>query len=98
MRVALTPAAEEDLAAIYAYYAARSGPAADRVLGVIFKAINGLALFPLLGRPGDVAETREHHLIRYPYRIVYYLDEANQVVEVWRVVHTARQWPPAEAE
>lgn len=96
MRVALTDAAEADLAAIYAYYAERSGPAADRVLGTILRAINGLALFPLMGRPGEVPETRERIVTRYPYRIVYHIDEANQVVEVWRVVHAAQQWPPAE--
>ena len=96
MRVALTDAAEADLAAIYAYYAERSDPAADRVLGTILRAINGLAQFPLMGRPGEVPETRERIVMRYPYRIVYHIDEANQVIEVWRVVHAAQQWPPAE--
>lgn len=96
MRAALTVAAEEDLAAIYAYYAGRSGPAADRVIGVILKAINGLAQFPLMGRPGEVPETRERIVTRYPYRIVYHLDEANGVIEVWRIVHSSRQWPPID--
>jgi toxin ParE1/3/4 len=93
VRVALTAAAEEDLATIYAYYAERSG-AADHVVGVILKAINGLALFPLIGRPGLVPDTRERMVTRYPYRIVYHLDEASQVIEVWRIIHRARQWPP----
>jgi toxin ParE1/3/4 len=96
VRVALTDAAEADLAAIYAYYAERSGPAAGRVLGTILRAINSLALFPLMGRPGEVPETRERFVTRYPYRIVYHVDEANQVVEVWRVVHGAQQWPPLD--
>ena len=94
MKVVLTDAAEEDLAAIYTYYAERSGPAADRVVGLILKAINGLGLFPLMGRPGSVPETRERIVTRYPYRIVYHVDETNQTVEVWRVVHAARHWPP----
>jgi toxin ParE1/3/4 len=97
MRVALTEAAEQDLAAIYAYYAGRSS-AADRVLGTILKAINGLALLPLMGRPGDVPETRERIVTRYPYRIVYHIDEAHEVIEVWRVVHRTRQWPPADTD
>ena len=96
MKVALTDAAEADLAAMYAYYAERSGPAADHVLGTILRAIDGLALFPLMGRPGEVPETRERIVTRYPYRIIYHVDEAGLVVEVWRVVHGAKQWPPAE--
>lgn len=97
MRIALTAAAEEDLAALYAYYAGRSGAAADRVIGVILKAINGLARFPLMGRPGQVPKTRERTVTRYPYRIVYHFDEANGVVEVWRIVHSSRQRPPIDA-
>lgn len=96
MNVALTPAAEVDLAAIYAYCAARFRPAADRVLGVILKTINGLALFPLLGRSGEVPETRERLVSRYPVRIVYHVDESGDLIEVWRVVHAARQLPPTE--
>ena len=90
MKVALTEAAEADLAAIYAFYAERSGPAADRVLGTILHAINGLALFPLMGRPGDVPTTRERVVTRYPYRIIYHIDEAKEVIEVWRVLHAAQ--------
>jgi toxin ParE1/3/4 len=94
VKVELTDAAEADLAAIYAYYAERSGPAAGRVLGTILRAINGLALFPLMGRPGEVPETRERLVSRYPYRIVYHINAAKQVIEVWRVVHSAQEWPP----
>ena len=90
MKVALTEAAEADLAAIYAFYAERSGPAADRVLGTILHAINGLALFPLMGRPGDVPTTRERVVTRYPYRIIYHIDEAKEVIAVWRVLHAAQ--------
>jgi toxin ParE1/3/4 len=94
MKVELTDAAEADLAAIHAYYAERSGPTAGRVLGAILRAITGLALFPLMGRPGDVPETRERIVQRYPYRIVYHINVANQVIGVWRVVHNAQDWPP----
>ena len=95
MRIALTAAAEADLAGIYAYYAERS-EAADRVIGTILKAINGLAMFPLIGRPGRVPETRERFVTRYPYRIIYHIDDESQVIEVWRVLHNARRWPPAD--
>lgn len=93
MRVALTDAAEADLSAIYAHYAERSGPAADRVLGTVLRAINGLALFPFMGRPGEVPETRERLVSSYPYRVIYHVDEAHEVVEVWRVLHATQTWP-----
>ncbi|MGH2461073.1 MAG: type II toxin-antitoxin system RelE/ParE family toxin [Chloroflexota bacterium] len=66
------------------------GPAAGRVLGTFLRAVNGLALLPLLGRPGEVPQTRERLVARYPYRIVYHIDEAHEVVEIWRVLHAAR--------
>lgn len=94
MRVVLTDAAEADLSAIYAFYAERSGPAADRVLGTLVHAITGLARFPLLGRPGLVPETRERQVMRYPYRIIDHIDETHEVVEVWRVLRHARDWSP----
>jgi toxin ParE1/3/4 len=94
VRIEITDAAEADLADLYAYYAERSGPAADQVLGAILQAINGLASFPLMGKPGEVPETRERVVTRYPYRIVYYVNQHTQSIEVWRVMHTALQWPP----
>lgn len=94
MKVELTDAAEADLAAIYAYYAERSGAVADRVLGTILHAVNGLALFPLIGKQGEAPETRERLVSRYPYRIVYHINTATQVIEIWRVLHDAQEWPP----
>ena len=94
MNVALTDAAQEDLADIYNYYAERSPSGADRVVGTILSAINSLALFPHIGRPGDVPQTRERIVTRYPYRIVYHI--AGDTIEIWRIVHVARQWPPVE--
>jgi len=99
VRIVLSEAAEADLSGIYAYYAERSGPAADRVLGTILHAINGLGLFPLMGKPGEVPATRERIVTQYPYRIVYHIDEVHEVIEVWRVLHAARGWPqPASSE
>jgi len=57
------------------------------VVGTILKAANGLAQFPLIGRQGVVPGARERIVTRYPYRVV------DDVVEVLRIIHTARQWP-----
>jgi len=85
------PAAQEDLRAIYAYYADRNPASADRVVGTILKAANGLAQFPLMGRQGVVSDTRERIVTRYPYRIVYHV--VDDAVEALRLIHIARQWP-----
>lgn len=49
--------------------------------------------FPMIGKPGMVAGTRE----RIPHksdRLIYELDEPADTVWVLTLVHTARQWPP----
>ena len=92
------PAAQADLRAAYAYYAERNpaayaerNPAADRVVGAILNAANGLAQLPLMGRHGAVPGTRERIVTRYPYRVVYHI--VDDTIEVLRVIYTAQQWP-----
>jgi toxin ParE1/3/4 len=89
--VILMPAAQEDLRAVYDYYAERNPDAADRVVGAILKAANGLPQYPLIGKQGEVAGTRERLVTRYPYRVVYHI--VDDTVEVLRIIHGARQWP-----
>ncbi len=89
MKVTLTAAAEDDLAGIYNYYAERSSTAADRIVAVILKAVRGLGRYPRMGKLGHYPDTREHFTTRYPYRIVYRIDEGDGVVYVLRVMHGA---------
>jgi len=91
MTVVITEPAQEDLAAIYAYYAVRNPNSAGRVVGAILGAINGLAQFPLMGRQGATPGTRERIVTRYPYRIVYRI--VDDTVDVLRVVHGAPAVP-----
>ena len=90
MNLQLSEGARDDLRAIYAYLSERSPQAADRVVGAILKAVNGLTVFPLMGRQGAVAGTRERVVVRYPYIIVYVLEEDTVVVA--RILHGAQQW------
>ncbi len=89
MRVTLSPSARDDLRTVYRFYAERGS--ADRVVGAILKAANGLADFPHLGKLGAVPGTRERIVIRYPYRVVYLI--AGSTIEILRVIHTAQEWP-----
>jgi toxin ParE1/3/4 len=48
---------------------------------------------PDMGRPGRVPGTRELVLPHFPYIIPYRVKE--QRVEILRVFHTSRKWPPS---
>lgn len=55
-----------------------------------------LAQHPDMGRPGRVPGTRELVLSRFPYIIPYRVKA--QRVEILRVFHTTRKWPPGFAD
>lgn len=94
MRVRLTASAERDIDAIVAYVGARNEAAAERIRQAIVRAASGLGAFPLTGRPGRVAGTRERPLTRYPYTLIYRI--YGDRVFVVRVLHQHQQWPPEE--
>ncbi|WP_374990014.1 type II toxin-antitoxin system RelE/ParE family toxin [Rhizobium sp. TH2] len=65
--------------------------AALRMDQLFARAAKRLSSFPMLGRLGEVAGTRE--FVPHPnYRLVYELIDD----EIWilTLVHVARQWPP----
>ena len=54
----------------------------------VIERIEQLATFPDLGRPGEVAGTRE--LVRPPFVIVYRSTE--EIVEILHIWHGAQDW------
>ncbi len=93
MKVVWTPEAEQDRTNIWEYIAADDPHAASRMDSLFSAAAGRLADFPLLGRVGKIAGTRE--LIPHEsYRLVYEIEETT--VWVLALVHTARQWPSVE--
>ena len=95
MKVKWTISAMRDRDDIGAYVS-QDNPAAAIKLDQSFEmAAVRLGRFPLSGRPGDIDDTREW--IPHPsYRMVYTI--ADQELLILRIVHTARQWPPADDE
>lgn len=87
-----TERASADLTGIVEWIAAQDPNAAERVSETILAEIERLAAFPLLGRPGRVADTRELVISHLPH-IVVYRPLAGTIV-VLRVLHGAMQWPP----
>ena len=92
MKIAWSPEAIEDLAAVRAYIADDDPAAARRVVLRIIDAIERLLVqHPDLGRPGRVPGTRELIGPRMPYVIPYRV--AGEDVQILRVYHGARRWP-----
>ena len=61
----------------------------------IYERIDSLTAFPLLGRPGRAADTRELVIPGLPYLAVYRLK--GDVIAVSRVLHGAQKWPFSNA-
>lgn len=92
MKVRWTSQAEQDRADIMTHIAADNVHAAIAMDELLGSAAARLADFPMLGKAGQIAGTRE--LIAHEsYRMIYELAEAEETVWVLALVHTVRQWP-----
>jgi addiction module RelE/StbE family toxin len=87
-----TTPARRDLIAILDYISDDDPAAALAVIDRIEESAHRLHEFPLSGREGSLAETRELPIPGLPYLLVYRVRDAS--IEILRVLHGARQWPP----
>ncbi|MBI4829079.1 MAG: type II toxin-antitoxin system RelE/ParE family toxin [Nitrospinae bacterium] len=76
------------------YIASDDPEAARRTVARIAAAAALLAAHPAMGRPGRVAGTRELVVAGTPFIIPYRVTAGT--VEILRVLHTSRRWPPVE--
>ena len=93
MHLRFQDTAEVDLDVLQRYLEAESPKGLERVLTAIFTVAEQLEAFPLMGREGQVAGTREITVPRTPFRLVYTLDDP-YFIDIIRVLHGARQYPP----
>jgi addiction module RelE/StbE family toxin len=93
VRLAWTRSAQSDRAEIRAFIAADNPRAALALDELISEKAARLADHPELGRPGRVEGTREL-VVHRNYILVY--DIAGDLVRILRMLHAARQWPPAK--
>ena len=91
MRVVWTRPALRDLEAIGDHIARNNRRAADRVVKRIRDRTPDLAQYPLLGRTGRVAGTRE--LVIPDTRFIAVYRVGDDQVEMLAVFHAARRWP-----
>lgn len=94
MKVEFTPQARDDLAAIRDWLSQIDERVADRTLSRIRQTAMLLGQFPMIGRTGKIAGTREFSVTGLPYIIVYEITTPTDL-DVLTVVHTRRQYPPA---
>lgn len=90
MTLRFTPRARDDLREIVDYIAKENPAAADRVSRAIFDACKLIAARPHLGiRNARAPELRSRLVSRYPYRIHYFVEDA----DVWivHIRHSARR-------
>jgi toxin ParE1/3/4 len=74
-------------------YIARDSPdSAEEVAARIVEAVERLALYPNLGRPGHIAGTRELVVPDTPYLIPYHIRGSR--IELIAVFHGRQRWKP----
>jgi toxin ParE1/3/4 len=93
MKLRFTPRAAHDLADTAAYLNEHSPAAAKRVRSEILDALQGLVLFPEVGRRQRIEDVRKLVTRRYSYLIYYRLDRAADEIIVLTIQHHARSRP-----
>jgi len=92
MTLGWTRPAEGDLIDLLDSIAADDRAAALEAVDRIEAAALHLTEFPLMGRNGSVAGTRELPIPGLPFLLIYRIQDAT--VLVLRVLHGSRRWPP----
>jgi toxin ParE1/3/4 len=65
--------------------------AAQAIMQRVMEAIENIAAFPSVGRPGRVPHTKELVVSSTPLIIVYQVRQ--DTLFIVRVIHAARKWP-----
>jgi addiction module RelE/StbE family toxin len=94
MKAFWTHEAKADRNAIYAYIETDDINAAMAMDDLFSKAAIQLEQCPMSGRTGRLAGTRE--LVAHRHYVMIY-DISGDTVRILRVLHAARQWPPASS-
>jgi len=84
--------ASRDADEIWNFIAADSPDAADRIIARFHATLLTLSEQPKLGRRGRTGKTREFVVAGTPYLLIY--EVTQDAIEVRRVIHGARNWPP----
>lgn len=83
--------ATQDLQSIKDYISQDKPSAATAVIKRVLEAVENLAIFPSIGRPGRVPHTRELVVSGTPFIVIYQVQ--HDIIFIVRVIHGARKWP-----
>jgi toxin ParE1/3/4 len=90
LKILWTAAALRHLSEAREYIEIDNPAAATRQIEIIETSVNHLRAFPMMGRSGRLAGTRELPIPATPYIVVYRVKEKS--VQVLAVLHGARNW------
>lgn len=93
MQLRLSRAALRDLTEAVAYIAADNLDAAERLRDRLLIAADQLRRFPALG-PAEASGRRVFTVTGTRFRLIYRVGPAE--IAILRILHGARQWPPAQ--
>ncbi len=96
MQLTWTDLATSDLDRIEEYIAQKNSPivAVDVVLKVLKQTETILPEHPAAGRIGRLEGTRELVIASLPFIVIYRLLQAQEELQILRVLHDTQQWPP----
>lgn len=90
-RVEFAPAVEQDVAAAAHWYETRQPGLGAQFVEEIIRVWDGLTVNPLLNcRRHPTKNIRWRYPDRFPYRVIYEVNEPAQTVRVAAVLHAAR--------
>src|SRR5947209_118185 len=98
-RLRWTEPANADFLGVVTWLWAKNPDVAAPVGRRILDDVEQLAVFPYLGKPGRLPNTRELVVTRFPYLIIYAVEhdtvasELPRTVVILRVLHGAMRWP-----
>lgn len=96
MKIVWPERAQLSLDAAIEYIFEQSPGAAEATVARIFAAVEHLASFPRLGRPGHKIGRRELVVHGSPFVVIYSID--GDEIRILRVVHGATDWQGASFE
>jgi toxin ParE1/3/4 len=91
LRIDWTETAQSHLLNLDAWLFERSPQGADRVVDQILAVIGSLDRFPLAGRQGRVAGTRELVIPSTNYIVAYRIHA--DTIQILAILHGAQRWP-----
>ena len=97
MKLRFTPRAARDLADIADYIRERNPAAALRVRAAILESLQGLILFPDIGRQQNVEGVRKLITQRYRYLVYYTAEAGAEEIVILSIQHPAQEREHSDA-